>query len=151
MSKRGLYYNLVKSQQQSLTPRNISDDIDPVDLLQNDELPSTGSYSFCRSEVDVHQCPRTGSIQNQSQNKFNKNEIDISFWKILLLNKPEWKYLVLGVVGSIILGLSTPVYAIFYGEVMGLLDLTLQQDATHLNNVIALVIYKRKYEINFLT
>lgn len=142
MSKRGLYYKLVESQQQIYTPINNETNVNyPVDLPQDDEsTPSVGFHSFCQSEVDFHQCSGTRSIQNQSPDKFKENEVHISLWKMLLMNRPEWNYIALGVIGSTIFGLSTVVSTVAYGEAMGLLDQSLQQDVHHLNNVIALVI-----------
>ena len=59
---------------------------------------------------------------------------------LLRLNQSEWKYITLGVIGSVIMGLSGPIYGIIFGEVLGLLDLS-QQDVQHLNNMYTLVTY----------
>jgi ATP-binding cassette subfamily B (MDR/TAP) protein 1 len=41
--------------------------------------------------------------------------------EIMKMNSPEWPYILLGVVGSFIVGLSTPIYAILFSNVLGVL------------------------------
>ena len=50
------------------------------------------------------------------------DETDVSLWKIIQLNRPEWNYLAFGIVGSLIMGLSTPIYSIVFGKTLGILD-----------------------------
>jgi len=50
------------------------------------------------------------------------DDAEVSLWNILQYNRPEWKYIALGVFGSFIMGLSTPIYAIIFGKTLGILD-----------------------------
>ena len=50
------------------------------------------------------------------------DETITSLWRIFQYNRPEWYYIALGVFGSSLMGLSTPIYAIVYGRTMGILD-----------------------------
>ena len=59
-------------------------------------------------------------VPEKSASKFD--ETGVSLWKIFQFNKPEWCYIALGVFGSLLMGLSTPMYAIVYGYTMGILD-----------------------------
>ena len=39
--------------------------------------------------------------------------------EIIKANSPEWPYIVLGVLGSVIQGCCTPLYAVLFGDVLG--------------------------------
>ncbi|XP_057376289.1 ATP-dependent translocase ABCB1-like [Daphnia carinata] len=132
MNKRGLYYHLVESQEQSFTPDDPN--LNPSGKLEliSDSLPQQ-----LKAEANV---PENNGDSIQHHLPLQPKDDDVSIWKIFQLNKPEWGYITLGVIGSTILGLSTPVYAMVYGELMGLLDPSLQQEeAQHLNDILALI------------
>jgi len=42
---------------------------------------------------------------------------DVSAWRLIRLNSPEWGWLVLGLIGCAIFGSVMPVFAYFYGEI----------------------------------
>lgn len=139
MIKRGLYYKLVEAQEQGFTSNNTSDQReDSLNLSQSDGSTSS-SRSLLLGEIDIRDSIAVAK-QNQSLEEFKETESEISIWTLIRLSKPEWKYITLGVVGSAIMGLSPPVYAIVYGELMGLLDQSLQEDVQRLNDILALVI-----------
>ncbi|XP_059085287.1 ATP-dependent translocase ABCB1-like isoform X5 [Tigriopus californicus] len=46
----------------------------------------------------------------------------VSMIRILKANSPEWPYMLIGLIASIIMGASMPVYAILFGEVLGVLS-----------------------------
>ncbi len=79
------------------------------------------------------------TVQKLRENSDEKED-DISIWMMFLMNKPEWVYIAIGGIGSIIVGISSPVYAIVFGEIMGLLDQSMQEDVQRLNNLLALLI-----------
>ena len=39
------------------------------------------------------------------------------------MNAPEWPYILVGLLGSVVMGGAMPVYAILFGEVLGVLEL----------------------------
>lgn len=43
-------------------------------------------------------------------------EYPVSMLRIFLLNKKEWPYMLLGCIGSVIMGGSLPTFAIIFGE-----------------------------------
>lgn len=49
-------------------------------------------------------------------------EVDVKLLDIMKMNKPEWPIILMGVIASAIVGMSTPVYAILFAEVMGVLS-----------------------------
>lgn len=142
MIKRGLYYHLVESQEQNVT----SVEVDEHQESNLEPLEQDKSKSDPLSEIPPKTHPQTeekiiSSIQQPLPLQSVNKDKEISMWEILKLNKPEWEYITLGVIGSALLGLSTPVYAMVYGELMGLLDPSLPVDeAQQLNNTLALVI-----------
>jgi hypothetical protein len=141
MNKRGLYYHLVESQEQNLTPDEVGGHEESI--LEPLEQEKSKTDAFSQIPPKTH--PQTEEKMNRAVQQplplqsVNKDK-DISMWEILKLNKPEWEYITLGVIGSAILGLSTPVYAMVYGELMGLLDPSLPvNEAQQSNNTLALV------------
>eukprot|EP00095_Tigriopus_kingsejongensis_P007959 snap_masked-scaffold1653_size32093-processed-gene-0.0 protein:Tk07959 transcript:snap_masked-scaffold1653_size32093-processed-gene-0.0-mRNA-1 annotation:"P-glycoprotein" len=46
----------------------------------------------------------------------------ISMMRILKENSSEWPYMLVGLLASIVMGASTPIYAILFGEVLGVLS-----------------------------
>lgn len=142
MNKRGLYYHLVESQEHNVT----SDEVDEHQEFNLEPLEQDNSNPDALSQISPIMQPQTEEKTNISTQQslplqsVNKDK-DISMWEILKLNKPEWVYITLGVIGSALLGLSTPVYAMVYGELMGLLDPSLPVDeAKQSNNTLALVV-----------
>lgn len=151
MTKRGLYYKLVESQQQllpsddggSLPDRN-DDDIQ----CDSNSMPETSSQSYaCPVDNDYQAVKRNSLSSDNSTLKNFKGNNDVSIQKILRMNKPEWVYITLGVIGSVIQGLSTPIYAYVFGEIMGLLDQSLDEDVQQLNNTLAIVSLVTKFMI----
>ena len=135
MRKRGLYYKFVESQEQSSSQIDCNDHYHQLNIDKNDD-----------SNTNLPQLETGLVIQNSesinNHDKFEKEfkEPDISIWTLLRLNQPEWKYISFGIIGSVIMGLSVPIYGILYGEVFGLFDHSLQEDVYRLNNMYALVI-----------
>ena len=143
MAKRGLYYQLVESQQTNSTPSD--DNSAQVDFNERDSnIPHQSNHAEDSSpavfdEVSLGVASVVLDKPQQSIERDNDVDKDVSIWRILRMNKPEWVYITLGVIGATIQGLSTPVYAMIFGELMGLLDPSLEGDAMHMNNILALV------------
>ena len=137
MKKRGLYYHLVESQEMDF---GTNED----DGNQNSSLETLEQKNLAKTTLNQIQPQTAEKINNSTQQSLPLPapdiEKNISIWKILKLNKPEWEYITLGVIGSAILGLSMPVYAMVYGELMGLFDPSVtEEEAQRLNNTLALV------------
>ncbi|NWR42889.1 MDR1 protein, partial [Regulus satrapa] len=50
---------------------------------------------------------------------FEENLPAVSYLKILALNKPEWFYILLGVIAAAVIGAVNPVFAVIFGKVIG--------------------------------
>ena len=141
MNAKGLYYHLVESQEHNSTPDEVDDsqisNLEPREggMTTNEDLSGINPRTLPQIEEKLNKSIQK-ALPLQSANK----DTDVSMWKILKLNKPEWEYITLGVIGSALLGLSMPIYAMVYGELMGLFDSSISEDeAQQLNNTLALV------------
>uniref|UniRef100_A0A8C9U049 ATP-binding cassette sub-family B member 5 n=1 Tax=Scleropages formosus TaxID=113540 RepID=A0A8C9U049_SCLFO len=83
-------------------------------------------YSLVMQQVGPKMKPRSSfrrsrSIRRRSSRRKKKEEQlpDVSFSKILALNKPEWPYLVVGTIASIIGGAVYPCVAIIFAKIIG--------------------------------
>ena len=47
----------------------------------------------------------------------------VDFIRVMKMNMVEWPYMMLGILASIVMGAAMPVYAILFGEVLGVLKL----------------------------
>lgn len=47
---------------------------------------------------------------------------EASFLKLLKFNSPEWPHLTIGIIGSIIMGFSMPVFGILFGDIIGVFE-----------------------------
>uniref|UniRef100_G3QZW4 ATP-binding cassette sub-family B member 5 n=1 Tax=Gorilla gorilla gorilla TaxID=9595 RepID=G3QZW4_GORGO len=108
MAKRGLYYSLVMSQ----------------DIKKADEQMESMTYSTER---------KTNSLPLRSVNSIKSDFIDkaeestqskeislpeVSLLKILKLNKPEWPFVVLGTLASVLNGTVHPVFSIIFAKII---------------------------------
>lgn len=132
MEKRGIYFQLVVSQQGGKESKNNSieeeseeDDDEFIDKgktwvpeSKKDEVLDTvslaGSHPFGRNSVRR----KSSAVSILSQGSV---EVEVSLMEIMRMNSPEWVYITIGVIGSTIVGLSTPIYAILFSEVLGVL------------------------------
>lgn len=48
---------------------------------------------------------------------------EVATWEIIKKNASEWPYIVGGVLGSAIQGTTIPLYAILFGEILGVSDI----------------------------
>nr|XP_013796795.1 PREDICTED: ATP-binding cassette sub-family B member 5 [Apteryx mantelli mantelli] len=143
MLQKGVYYSLVMQQGCSI---NVQDDgtseedeetgveeyekNDRNDLVQ--EL--TGQVDFedlgifkkgsIRRRSSRYKSRRCSSKKKSSEKKKKKdleeeNLPAVSYFRILALNKPEWLYVVLGVIAAAISGGVHPAFAVIFGKIIG--------------------------------
>lgn len=53
--------------------------------------------------------------------------VEVDTARIVKMNLPEWPYVLVGLLGSIVMGGAMPVYAILFGEVLGVLKLSSEE------------------------
>ncbi|KAG8222229.1 hypothetical protein J437_LFUL001427 [Ladona fulva] len=65
----------------------------------------------------------------------DKEEPTISMFEIIKMNKPEWPYILAGAVTSGIMGCSMPVFAIIFGDILGVLSKPTEQEVRDGSNI----------------
>ncbi|NXU57527.1 MDR1 protein, partial [Turnix velox] len=117
MLQKGVYYSLVMQQVRSnlfiffLHFTKLPADIQLVCLLQMhregfQELPKTVDYS----KPNEHPL---------SEEFHEENLPDVPYSRILALNKPEWLYVLLGIIAAAISGGVHPAFAVIFGKIIG--------------------------------
>nr|CAG4650007.1 EOG090X02PU [Sida crystallina] len=155
MAKRGIYYQLVESQggadnNDVKRPEAKLDDSEDEEDKAVDWMPEEEEFALpeALSQSNPTAFGRTGSVRrssrisaSHSKKKLAKvDEVpDVSLMEILKLNRTEWPYITLGVLGSVIVGLSTPAYAILFSEVLGTLSKPDQEEARSQSNFYSLL------------
>ncbi|KAI4456368.1 atp-binding cassette sub-family b [Holotrichia oblita] len=99
MALKSAYYNLVVTQ------------ISGSDL-ERDGLQRTNSYA---EEENIEQIFTKDTSDIVEEEVTNWSAI----FNVLALNKPEWWQIILGAIGAAVSGAAMPVYAIIFGDVMG--------------------------------
>uniref|UniRef100_A0A672KIK7 Multidrug resistance protein 1-like n=1 Tax=Sinocyclocheilus grahami TaxID=75366 RepID=A0A672KIK7_SINGR len=127
MAKKGVYYSLVM-QQTSGRPNDDLDEDDIQDVSEGEtgeessetETPEGGMEMQMESGT-LRQSLRRGSERRSFRKKSSsKKKIpEIPFTKILALNKPEWPYLLVGTLGSLVGGAVYPCMAILFAKIIG--------------------------------
>ena len=115
MSLHGHYYGLVVSQTASSEKQFHNSEIMTSSAVTH---PLKGPESF---EMPNAESAEQGPLEIENTEQPTPN--DISFLQLLRLNQPEWLYITMGVLGSTLIGLTLPIYAVVYGQVLGVLSL----------------------------
>ena len=127
MVKQGAYYQLVVSQggAEKEDPKKAkAGAVEKAEewLHEDDEF----ALPEALNQSNPSPFGRTSSIRRSSRKSVEaeiKEKIkNVSIFDIVRLNKPEWPYIAVGVLGSAIVGLSTPAYAILFSEVISSLS-----------------------------
>ena len=113
MEKKSLYYNLVLAQTNSQEENNLDENI--VEDVKTLDLPTT-VYGSINNNLTT-----TLSIDPKEDHP------PVDFFRVMKMNMVEWPYISMGILASIIMGGGMPVYAILFGEVLGVLKLAPDQ------------------------
>uniref|UniRef100_A0A8C2EU80 ATP-binding cassette sub-family B member 5 n=1 Tax=Cyprinus carpio TaxID=7962 RepID=A0A8C2EU80_CYPCA len=121
MAKKGVYYSLVMQQVHVCLS---------TWQLCNNETPAEGMEMQMESGT-LRRSLRRGSERRSSRKKSSKKKSkkskqdkkvhapEIPFTKILALNKPEWPYLLVGTLASLVGGAVYPCVAILFAKIIG--------------------------------
>ncbi|KAK5640086.1 hypothetical protein RI129_010897 [Pyrocoelia pectoralis] len=115
MNKKGAYFELVIAQVSQ-------GDADEEDILTKTETDE--KVEVVRQKSIDGANIRSNSIISNAKEMFEESKIESStssLWAIMKYNSPEWWIIVLGCIGAIVTGAGMPVYAIVFGDVMGVL------------------------------
>ncbi|XP_062322714.1 ATP-dependent translocase ABCB1 isoform X2 [Osmerus eperlanus] len=135
MAKKGIYYSLVMQQTKGQPDENCeeesSDEGSSFDSSDMDEEiigeETAQNGGFQHNSVINRSFKRKSSKRNSKKKKSgkkqkkekNKEVVDVPFTRILALNKPEWPYLLVGTLSSLIGGATYPCVAILFAKIIG--------------------------------
>lgn len=126
MEKKGMYYELVKTNNEILTK---SEDGSSVDHRRNSRKSSSRrkKESFrsesTNSDVDESESSESESDSDDEDEIKKKVKLEkISTTGILKMNAKEWPYISIGALGSCMVGASFPAFAVLFGEIYGILS-----------------------------
>lgn len=167
IAQRGLYYELVtaslEKEKEGDPVNDIADnEIEKQELIQQ----NTGRYdaltSFLRLVIllllvwhSLSEQPKSiaddpddsdpdleeTTLDDSSGNK-KKKRCRVPFaWKILRLNAPEWPWITMGIVCSLIYGAAQPLFALFFAQIYGLFAEPDLEEQKRLTRVYAIIIF----------
>ncbi|CAB3248407.1 unnamed protein product [Arctia plantaginis] len=58
-------------------------------------------------------------LKSSDADEKDEKDTDVSFWKVLRLNKPEWKSVTLASICSLMSGFAMPLIAVIFGDLLG--------------------------------
>ena len=135
MNNRGLYYGLVSSQskkEQTIETETAGCDAEETEI-------HNGQYSDDEEEVEDRlnlQDPyETDHTPRKTKTRLRRHLNPFFLFSLLRLNSPEWYFIVIGSIASLLLGATIPVFALFLAEIYDLfteLDLVKQARLTRL-------------------
>lgn len=126
----GLYNSLIHLQHMhSASLSTLDTDFDKsnnISLSEIGQSSSTNSLEFNQASF-----PRVDKLENSMAST-------LSFWRLLALNKPEWKHAAMGCLSTILFGTVVPVYAFSMGATISLYFLTDDDDIKQKTRTYAL-------------
>ncbi|XP_024941153.1 multidrug resistance protein 2 [Cephus cinctus] len=91
-----------------------------VNLGDDNSTPTPQIYK--NEEVDEDEKEIVILSEDQKEVDASKNQT-VSIYDIIRLNSPEWPFITFAFICSIIVGASTPLFAILFGEILGVISL----------------------------
>ncbi|CAF4190129.1 unnamed protein product [Rotaria magnacalcarata] len=148
MTHRGLYFELVMAQTQKEAEQKCGDEED--DVVEREFVRRSSSIVANAKVLQKASIPVDDLFENLDQDDEalanalwnNDSLLRIPFaFKILKFNAPEWPWILLGTIGSIVFGAVQPAFALFFAKIYGLFaDPDLEQQK-HLTSVYAVLIF----------
>ena len=108
MAKQGIYYELVTSQGALHS--------------EQDQQPPKEDVWIRREDFQTNHPDKLPDLQTTDNEEKEETPDQVPFMQVLRMNWDERYYIVLGILGSLISGCSSPAFAILFGEIMGVLD-----------------------------
>ncbi|XP_077296429.1 multidrug resistance protein homolog 49-like [Arctopsyche grandis] len=118
MKLKGSYYNLVVA---NVEPKPNEDG--QKSALNNNEEPSIKSSQASICSTPSLSTETISSVEENGEIESMDIESGTSFWRLMKLNMPEWPFIVLGCLASLVLGGTLPAFAILFGNVYAVLSM----------------------------
>uniref|UniRef100_A0A6Q2XFW8 ABC-type xenobiotic transporter n=1 Tax=Esox lucius TaxID=8010 RepID=A0A6Q2XFW8_ESOLU len=121
MAKKGVYYSLVM--QQVLPPPGCIPNANPSPVLYSHALEGEngdlGGNSIHRVSLRRKSTKKKPKKSKKEKKEDESNLPDVPLSRILAMNKPEWPYLLFGVLASLVGGGVYPCVAILFAKIIG--------------------------------
>jgi hypothetical protein len=88
---------------------------DQVDSKLGRLMRTVSRTSSTRSASHTHEDEKTPVIEEEE----DEEPPQVSMWTILQKNMPEWPYILMGSVGSIVTGFAMPIFGVLFGDIIG--------------------------------
>nr|QNH67928.1 ATP-binding cassette transporter subfamily B member 1 X2 [Brachionus plicatilis] len=134
MSQKGLYYKLVVTQQAGMKSLASLDKINPI-IEEKSKLNVEKQVSIIGDkllEIDL----KVEEIKKKEKKK------DVSMFKVLKLNAPEWYFILIGCLASIISGAVQPAFSIVFSKAIAIFsecDVKKQEQSIILYSILFIV------------
>ncbi|NWT79045.1 MDR1 protein, partial [Lanius ludovicianus] len=122
MLQKGVYYSLVMQQVRAnlftffLPFTKLSNDVDVLEYeTAKQQISSIEGFQLFTQTVHCskpNEHPLSGEF-------YEENLPAVPYLKILALNKPEWFYVLLGVIAAAVIGAVHPAFAVIFGKIIG--------------------------------
>ncbi|CAF3842426.1 unnamed protein product, partial [Rotaria sp. Silwood1] len=144
MEYKGLYYELVTAQMQKEKEKEVDPDIDKEDDEVEREFVRERSFHKIRSKQSIasnddfdENDKEDDKTAPDAQKKKKKRSRTPFVFQIFKLNAPEWPWILMGAVFSLIFGAIQPIFALFFAQIYGLFGEPDLKKQEHLTSIYA--------------
>ncbi|XP_042188117.1 ATP-dependent translocase ABCB1 isoform X2 [Callorhinchus milii] len=116
MQKNGVYHSLVTAQAFKNTEETEAESATEIDVV--DEPLRVRAYSKNSSIKSISKLERDMSIEEMEEPKDEEKLADVSLLKLFKLNKSEWPYIAIGIIGATINGGIHPAFAVLFAKII---------------------------------
>uniref|UniRef100_A0A663EMC8 ABC-type xenobiotic transporter n=1 Tax=Aquila chrysaetos chrysaetos TaxID=223781 RepID=A0A663EMC8_AQUCH len=111
MLQKGVYYSLVMQQVRENDGNDLVEELTLQDRFEESVISGRGSIRRRSSRYKSKRC--------SSKKQSSENLPVVPYSRILALNKPEWLYVLLGVIAAAVSGGVHPAFAVIFGKIIG--------------------------------
>nr|AEQ19307.1 p-glycoprotein [Brachionus orientalis]AEQ19309.1 p-glycoprotein [Brachionus orientalis] len=136
MSKKGLYYKLVITQQASMDSQASLRKVNPT-IDENSKLDSIKENILMSEKSNEFD-----SKENEEKEEKKEKKKDVSMFQVLKLNGPEWYFIVIGCLASLISGAVQPAFSIVFSKAIFIFsecDIKKQEQSIILYSILFIV------------
>ncbi|CAF4868056.1 unnamed protein product, partial [Rotaria sp. Silwood1] len=144
MEYKGLYYELVTAQMQKEKEKEVDPDIDKEDDEVEREFVRERSFHKIHSKQSIasnddfdENDKEDDKTASDAQKKKKKRSRTPFVFQIFKLNAPEWPWILMGAVFSLIFGAIQPIFALFFAQIYGLFGEPDLKKQEHLTSIYA--------------
>lgn len=121
LALKGHYHALVTAQQlntiNEMENENKEESEDQMQRKLGRLMSTVSRTSSTRSASHTHEDERPAEVEDDEEEK----PPPISMITILKKNMPEWPYILIGSVGSLVIGCATPIFGVLFGDILGVM------------------------------